>query len=176
MQHEDKEIVRKGLAALHIKNLASSKPPDISIEKTLDPIAQRAAQNIGLLLHDYLAALPTFEASLSDGDKLLKHWRKIMLEQPQRLAVAKNTHWHDDNTKAFWRDKIANHHKDLGITTHSFPDSWDDWRRASGAGHEIDKLVQLPAMQQKQWQDLIIQSRLHNQTVAFKSAPRTRYE
>ncbi len=163
MRHEDVNIVKKGVEALPIVN---SIPPLISIEKTLDPMAQRSAQNIGLLLHDYLQQLPSFDVSSDEGEKLLEHWREIMIEQPQRLAVAHQSHWHDESSKAFWHDKIASHHTDLGITSDSFPDAWDDWQRASGIGHNIGNIKQLSAMKQKQWQDLVIRSRLHKETVA----------
>jgi|CXWL01.1.fsa_nt_gi hypothetical protein len=160
MQHEDKDIVSKG-----VKSLSLSQPPLVSIEKTLDPMAQRSAQNIGLLLHDYIKQLPSFDVSHAEGEKLLEHWREIMTEQPQRLAVAHQSHWHDESSKAFWHDKIASHHADLGVTSDSFPDAWDDWQRASGIGHNINAIKQLPAMKQKQWQDLVIRSRLHNETM-----------
>ena len=160
MQNEDKDVVSQG-----VKGLSMTTSPSISIEKTLDPMAQRSAQNIGLLLHDYLSQLPSFEVSHAEGEKLLEHWREIMLEHPQRIAVAKHGHWHDDKSKAFWHDKIASHHTDFGITSDSFPDAWDDWQRASGIGHNIGNIRQLPAMKQKQWQDLIIRSRLHKETM-----------
>lgn len=161
LRHEDEDIVKKGMSAL-----AVSKPPQISIEKAIDPMAQRSAQNIGLLLHDYIKQLPSFDVSHADAEKLLEHWRKIILEQPQRLAYAKKTHWHDEQSKAFWHGKIAAHHNELGLTTDNFPDAWDDWQRASGIGHAIANAKQLPAMQQKQWQDLIIRSRLHKETMS----------
>lgn len=170
MQHEDASIVQKGLATLpvvlppNIKEKETSS--NISIEKSIDPMAQRAAQNIGLFLHDYINQLPSFDVSHADGEKLLKHWQKIILEHPQRLAVAKKSHWNDESCKAFWHEKIATHHTDFGITSDSFPDAWDDWQRASGIGHNTGNINQLPAMKQKQWQDLIIRTRLHNETMA----------
>ncbi len=167
MQHEDPEIVKKGLAGLTVTKPLISTPPAISIEKTLDPLAQRSAQNIGLLLHDYINQLPSFDVSNAEGEKLLKHWQEILLEQPQRLAEAKRTHWHDESSKAFWHDKIAGHHKEVGLTRENFPDSWDDWQRAAGIGHDIGSVKQLSAMHDKQWKDIMIRSRLHKQTMAL---------
>ncbi|MEK6746528.1 MAG: hypothetical protein AABY33_05810 [Pseudomonadota bacterium] len=160
MQHEDKSLVNKG-----VKTILKTQPPLVSIEKTLDPMAQRSAQNIGLLLHDYLQQLPSFDVSHAEGEKLLEHWREIMIEQPQRLATAHQSHWHDESSKAFWHDKIASHHTDFGITSDSFPDAWDDWQRASGIGHNVGNPKQLSVMKQKQWQDLVIRSRLHKETM-----------
>lgn len=160
VRHEDKALVEKGLKAI-----AFSGSPQVSIEKTLDPIAQRSAQNIGLLLHDYINQLPSFDVSHSEGEELLEHWRKIMLEQPQRLAYAKNVHWHDEQSRAFWHDKVADHHNEFGITPDNFPDAWDDWQRAAGTLHATSNLKQLPAMTHKQWQDLIIRARLHKETM-----------
>lgn len=171
MHHEDKELVKQGIANIAIPKNVTSSATAISIEKTIDPMALRAAQNIGLLLHDYLQQLPSFEVSHSDGEKLLEHWRKIILEQPQRLAIAKRTHWHDENTKAFWHNKIVSHQKDIGITSENFPDAWYDWQRASGIGHDIGNINQLQAMQQKQWQELMIRSRLHKETVRLWHEP-----
>ncbi len=171
IQHEDKDVVEKNVAKLIIQPSAkpiqiSAAPSSISIEKSIDPLAQKSAQNIGLLLQDYLKQLPSFDASDADGDKLLEHWREVMQEHPQRLAAAQKNHWHDDNSKAFWRDKIANHHTDFGIIADSFPDAWNDWQRASGVGYNIKDIKQLSAMKQKQWQDLIIRARLHKKTMA----------
>lgn len=168
MQHEDKHIVQKGIKALNIDQPPYPPPlsasPKISIEKSIDPMAQRAAQNIGLLLHDYINQLPSFDVSHADGEKLLEHWREVMLMHPQRLATTQQGHWHNESSKAFWHGKITSHHANLGITLDNFPDAWDDWQRASGIGHNIGNINQLPAMKRNQWQDLVIRSRLHKET------------
>ena len=175
MHHEDVRLVHQGIAALklnanakHIRHRIVSKfdsvPPLISIEKSLDPQVQRSAENIGLLLHDYLGQLQSFSPSATEGERLLEHWRRILLEHPQRLSVAKQSNWHDGKAKAFWQQRLRTHHMNLGIHPDAFPDAWDDWQRASGIGHDTGYLLQLPAMKQKQWQDLVIRSRLHHET------------
>jgi hypothetical protein len=110
MHHEDAFLLNKALENLKIKEHTSAPrhhistdAPRISIEKTLDPIVQRSVQNIGLLLHDYVNQLPAFDASNAETEKLLEHWREIMLEHPQRLATSHMSHGHDEKTKNFWR-------------------------------------------------------------------------
>ncbi len=164
MLHEDTETVKKTIAAIPV-NRPTSAPPKISIEKTIDPIAQRAAQNIGLLLHDYLNQLPSFDISHAESEKLLEHWRKVLLEQPHRLATAQQGHWHNDNSKTFWQNKIADHHAELGITPDNFIDSWDDWQRASGAGHSTGSINQLSAMKKKQWEETVMRARFHKEVM-----------
>lgn len=167
MLHEDKELVEKNLPLLPIiKPIVS---PLISIEKSIDPLVQLSAQNIGLLLNNYLQQLPSFDMSSAEGEALLNHWKHILSQQPQRLEVAKKSHWHDENSKSFWHDKIASYHTDFGITVDSFPDAWDDWQRASGVGHNTGNVKQLSAMRQKQWQDLVIRTRLHKETTLGSS-------
>lgn len=177
MVHEDAAIVKKGISALRLNSGAEilrhriigasdSVSPAISVEKSLDPQAQRSAESIGLLLHDYLAQLPSFTPSALEGEKLLEHWQRILLEHPQRMGVAKQSNWHDGKAKVFWQQRLINHHRNLGIRPDAFSDAWDDWQRASGIGHDTSYLLQLPAMKQKQWQDLVIRSRLHHETSA----------
>jgi hypothetical protein len=172
MHHEDTALVNKTLKNLTAKenintthHYISTNAPRISIEKTLDPIVQRSVQNIGLLLHDYISQLPTLDASSAETEKLLKHWREIMLKHPQHLATAHLSHWHDEKTKSFWRDKLQAHRKALGISPETMLDAWDDWQRASGIGHATGNPLQMQAMQHKQWHDLVIRSRLHHETV-----------
>ncbi len=175
IQHEDAAVVHRGIAALKLDDTAEalrhgiiSEPrdsvPGISIEKSLDPQVQRSAENIGLLLHDYLGQLPSFTPSTAEGERLLEHWRRILLEHPQRLSVAKQSNWHDEKAKAYWQQRLRSYHLKLGIHPDALPDAWDDWQRASGIGHDTGYLLQLPAMKQKQWQDLVIRSRLHHET------------
>lgn len=173
IHHEDAALVKKTLETLKSKEGASATrhtistdAPRISIEKTLDPMVQRSVQNIGLLLHDYVNQLPAFDASSAETEKLLEHWREIMLEHPQRLATAHLSRGHDEKTKNFWRDTLQAHSKVLGISPETMPDAWDDWQRASGIGHSTGNPLQMQAMQHKQWQDLVIRSRLHHETVA----------
>jgi len=160
MRHEDKEIVQKGVSSLQ----KIAPPPKITIEKSLDPMAARSAQNIGLLLHDYLQQLPEFEVAGSDENELLEHWRKVLLEQPTRLAIAKSSHFHDDSTKAFWHDTIAKHHEKLGLSKEELLGDWDNWQRMEGTQRNLPDLARLSAAKQKQWQDLVIRSRLHKES------------
>ena len=177
LHHEDATMVKKTLVNLK-PNVDSTAPrhhilteasPAISIEKTLDPIAQRSAQNIGLLLHDYISQLPSFDVSDPEARRLVEHWRKIMLEQPERLATAHLSHGHDEKTKNYWRDKLLAHSKALGLSPEVMMDAWDDWQRTSAIGHDIGNPLQKQAMQEKQWQDLVMRARLHHETVMRNS-------
>ena len=177
MYHEDTELVKKALRNLKIKenigttrHIISTDAPRITIEKSLDPMVQRSVQNIGLLLHDYIGQLPILDASTTEAEKLLEHWRGIMLEHPQRLATAHMSHGHDEKIKNFWRDKLQAYSKALGTFPETMIDAWEDWQRASGIGHTTGNPLQMQAMQHKQWQDLVIRSRLHNETKAREMA------
>ncbi len=172
IHHENTELVKEALKNLKVeeKNGApchtiSTDTSRISIEKTLDPMMQRSVQNIGLLLHDYVKQLPAYDVSSAETEKLLEHWREIMLEHPQRLVTAHLSHGHDVKTKNFWRDKFQAHSKALGISPETMLDAWDDWQRTSGIGHATGHPLQMQAMQQNQWQDLVIRSRLHHETM-----------
>lgn len=173
LHHEDAVMVRNALVhvqpdtsdAARRHHIVTESAPCISIEKTLDPMAQRAAQNIGLLLHDYISQLPSFDVSSAESKRLVEHWQKILLEQPQRLSTAHLSHGHDEKTKAFWREKLLAHSTALGISPEAMMDAWDDWQRASGIGHTTNHPLQQQAMQEKQWQDLVIRSRLHHETM-----------
>ncbi len=174
MHHENVVMVQNTLANVKPDHVAPrhhihADAPRISIEKTLDPIAQRSAQNIGLLLHDYMSQLPSFDVSDPEAMRLLEHWRKVMLEQPQRIATAHLSHGHDEKTKAFWRDKLLTQSKALGISPEVMMEAWDDWQRTSGAGHPIAHPLQQQAMQERQWQDLVMRARLHHETVMRNS-------
>lgn len=155
--HEDKTIVEKGLSTLPI--ITPKETSRITIEKSIDPISGRSAQNIGLFLHDYLQQLPHFEESSADGEKLLAHWRKLLLEQPIRLAEGKKTNWHNEKSRDFWQSKINSNHTNLGIRKENFSATWDDWMCASGATNVSEE--QLGKMNEKQWQDFVIRTRLH---------------
>ncbi len=170
LHHEDPALVKEVLRNLDNKedpaaprHHISEDAPRISIEKALDPMMQRSVQNIGLLLHDYMSQLPALDLSNAEAERLLKHWREIMTQHPQRLATVHLSHGHDEKTKNFWRDTLRAHSKDLGI---SHDATWDDWQRASGIGHTTGQPLQMQAMQRKQWQDLVIRSRLHQESKA----------
>lgn len=170
MHHEDKKLVEK--AAGTITQMKKVLPPSkITIEKALDPMAARSAQNIGLLLHDYLQQLPEFEVSHSDVDELLAHWRKVLMEQPKRMSTAQHSHFHDESTRAFWHDIVAAHHGNLGISHEELLGDWDNWQRMEGTQRNLQDLDRLSAAKKKQWQDLVIRTRLHQETTS-----RNRYD
>ncbi len=145
--------------------VVDAPPPAISIEKSLDPLLLRSVHNIGLLLHDYISQLPAYEVSSPEAERLVEHWRSILLEQPQRLATGHPSHWREPSVTAFWREKLVDHAKKLGVSPDVMMDAWDDWQRASGVGHATGHPLQVQAMQQKQWQDLVIRSRLHRESM-----------
>ena len=154
--HENAEIVDRGFAQL--QPLPKSTPPKISVEKSLDPIAQRSAQNIGLFLKDYLHQLPEYQATGGEGKKLLAHWKKLLLESPVRTAEGIKTNFHQDLSRNFWQDLVSGkepHH----ISKEEFHAMWDDWMRASGA-KDINP-ERLGKMDARQWQDFVVRTRLH---------------
>jgi len=171
MHHEDAAMVQKHLVNVNPRtdsaaprhHIATDIPPRISIEKSLDPMAQRSVQNIGLLLHDYIQQLPDFEITGGDAEKLIEHWRKIMLEYPERLASGHSSNWLHEKTKAYWQDRLSGRATVPTLSAAAFLDAWDDWERAAGAGHTTGAPAQLQAMQLRQWQDLVIRSRLHRE-------------
>lgn len=176
LARENRATVESGLSGLKpeapspshriISPSEAGDSPTISIEKTLDPMVQRSVQNIGLLLHDYISQLPAFTPGHPASEALLEHWRQLLLEQPQRLGTVKQTSWSDEKTKAFWRERLAHAHKQLSAG--QLPDAWDDWHRAAAIGHNVAHPLQLPAMYHKQWQDLVIRTRLHQETLFRK--------
>ena len=176
MHHEDTELVQAAVDALkrdaagegerhHIAELlnapviaAPANPSQagaetLSIEKSLDPLSQRSAENMGLLLHDYLYHLPTFRPSGSEGEKLLEHWRQILLEQPERMAVARQSYWNSPEAKEFWKHRLSQYRTDFGITHDMFPDFWEDWQRAAGAEHALMHPAEKGVSKERQWQD-----------------------
>lgn len=192
MHHEDKLLVsdaKKALRPVAMENMprhsviggsnvpipaptvirdAQREAPSVTIEKTMDPFTQRSAQNMELLIHDYMYHLPSYEAGSHEGEKLLEHWRKIIQEQPHRLAVAKSSYWNTPEAKAFWRQHLSTYRTDMGITADAFPE-WADWQRMAGvhindANREMRNPAQFSAAKARQWQDLVIRSRLHQIT------------
>ena len=170
-EREDTQLVRETLPALAPKHnadglrhrIVSDVPPLVSIEKTLDPALQRSVQNIGLLLHDYLHGLPGFDPSDPEAERLMRHWHEILLEQPDRLAASPASQWHEERLKNFWQNRLVHSARPPdapGITG-------DDWQRAAAAALNLRlSSAQRQAMQQRQWQDLVIRSRLHHETKA----------
>jgi hypothetical protein len=191
MHHEDKQLVsgaKNTLLATTLENTprhslvgvplptntlsldqdAQRSAPSVTIEKTIDPFTQRSAQNMQLLIHDYLYHLPSYEAGAHEGEKLLEHWRKIIQEQPHRLAVAKSSYWNTPEANAFWRQHLSSYRTDMGVTADAFPES-HDWQRMAGthihdSNYEVCHPAQFSATKARQWQDLVIRSRLHQIT------------
>jgi hypothetical protein len=172
LHHEDKELVKAGIMGFTVKAPLDRQkhhlilpdkiiaPPtapsgEISIEKDIDPSVSRSQQNIGLLIHDYLHKLPVYEPNSKEAALLLEHWRKILVEQPQRLAQAKTTYWHSEKAKEFWQERIRRTKPDHIIYM-------EDWEHSAGAPAPHPST--LGARQEKQWQDLVIRNRLHNLT------------
>lgn len=175
MQHENKQLVNAVQPTLALlpqpavrhQIVSLNKPENgktssgISIEKSIDPIALRATENIGLLLHDYVHQLPGADLPGEEGKALLTHWRDIMLEHPERLANAHLSHWHEARSKQFLQD-ILEHRHGKALHPDELSAAWKDWQRASAAGYATGKgYDQQQKMQHQQWQDLVMRTRLH---------------
>ncbi|MBY0406094.1 MAG: hypothetical protein K2Q01_00240 [Rickettsiales bacterium] len=157
LHKEDEALVKAGAPGLTVRRQQAA--PRIAIEKDIDPAISRSEQNMALLIHDYLETLPQFSASDQHSEALLEHWRKIILEQPQRLAEAHLDSWHNERSRAFWKEKLKHYDTSFGIHADAFPLAMDDWERSAGAG--IIPLKTLASLKTKQWQDLVIRERLH---------------
>lgn len=157
LHHEDKALVKAGASGLVRK---SDPSPLISIEKSIDPGIDRSTQNLGLLVADYIRMLPDYVPETEQAEALIKHWKKILLEQPQRLAEAHLDSWNSQHSRAFWHEHLRHFSTDMGITADHFPNAIDDWERAAGAPTPPIKVQGI--LKEKQWQDLVMRQRLHN--------------
>lgn len=180
-RHEDALLVQAGRAGVLISAPAGveshriagigvlPKPegdtPDISIEKAIEPLLERSAQNIGLLLHDYLSRLPTYHPHTSEGERLLAHWRHILDDQPRRLAVAQQSFWKSPESREFWKRQLARYRTEPDLSPEHFHVLWEDWQRAAAAEAALHP-AQQGTMKARQWQDLVIRSRLHQESKA----------
>ena len=157
LRHEDKNLLKAGLPGLVIETKASTSRS--AIEKDIDPAISRSQQNFSLLITDYLHTLPVYSSENEQTDALLAHWRKILLEQPQRLAESHMDSWNNERSRSFWHERLKCYKTDCGITSDYFPTTIDDWERS--AGSVVPPPEFLKAMQSKQWQDLVIRQRIH---------------
>lgn len=156
LHHEDKTLVTAGLQGLKVTRPSSA----VSIEKERDASISRSSQNFELLIKDYLHTLPDYTAETAQGEALLEHWRKIISEQPHRIAEAHLESWNNERSRHFWQERLSHYKTDFGIHADHFPTALDDWERA--AGTVIVPAKALGHMQEKQWQDLLIRQRIHN--------------
>ncbi len=157
MHHEDKTLLAEGLPGIRAKPAGSVHS---NIEKDLDPAIARSQQNFGLLVRDYLHTLPEYSSQTEAGEALLRHWRKILMEQPQRLAESHMDSWNNERSRHFWQDRLKHYHTDFGIHADHFPTAMDDWERSAGAVTPPPEALRI--MKTKQWQDLLIRQRIHN--------------
>lgn len=158
---EDKQIVQAGLPGLvmHPPGVANPIPAGV-LEKDIDPAIDRSRQNLGLLVKEYLATLPQYQAHTPESQALLEHWRKILQEQPERLSQAKLESWKHEHAGHFWRDRLNRYTAYVGTGPEHFPNPLDDWERS--AGSVPPPQFTLGAMKTKQWQDMVIRQRLHD--------------
>jgi hypothetical protein len=156
MHHEDKTLVQKAHPKI---SRTKSTSPQSHIEKSIDPAITRTGQNLDLLVRDYLHTLPGYESENHIGEALLEHWRKILQEQPKRIAEAHLESWNTERSRHFWHERLTQYHTDFGIHADHFPNALDDWERAAGTVPPPTKA--LAAMKTKQWEDLIIRQRIH---------------
>jgi hypothetical protein len=173
IHHEDKELVAKAERTLSLAPLTagprhaiSITPSDagsaISVEKSLDPLALRSAENIGLLMHDYVQQLPGLELPTAEGRKLLAHWREIMVRQPERFASAHLSQQDDERCRHMLEDALKHWHGPREVPEEDLSAAWEDWQRASAVGHESSwHGLQQQKMQTHQWQDLVMRTRLY---------------
>lgn len=150
LHHEDAALVKAGAPGL----IKTAPPPQSAIQKDADPAINRSSQNFGLLLHDYFKELPAYSAQNDAGEALLRHWRKILQEQPQRLAEAHFDSWNNERSRHFWLEHLKHHEQ-----SPHFPTVLDDWERS--AGTVTPPPVALGMMKTRQWQDLVIRQRIH---------------
>jgi|GEM_PF-2077450 len=168
LHHEDKALVKAGAAgiiaqpsgirhSLILPDSGADAAPRIAIEKDIDPGVSRSEQNLGLLIQDYLHSLPEYSAHTMEGEALLQHWRKILLEQPQRLAEAHMDSWNNERSRLFWKERLSHQasHLDDQII-HPV----DDWERSAGTLVPPTRILGL--IDSRRWQDLVIRQRLHN--------------
>jgi hypothetical protein len=174
LNHEDKSLVSAGAPGLVIKPSGeggghrlilpdsasgdSGVIPGSGIEKDMEP--SRAQQDFSLIIRDYLRGLPGFSAQNRQGEALLAHWRRILLEQPRRLAEAQLETWNDERFREFWKERLSHYSTDFGIGDGKGLFPADDWERA--AGTLVPSIDRLGGIKSKQWQDLVIRQRLHN--------------
>lgn len=173
LHHEDIELVEKGIEAVKPYEVAPKHSlilpgttgekqgdiPDISLEKTIDPQVMRSTQNVGLLLHDYLHTLPGYEIHGPEGERLLKHWEELLLQQPTRLAAGQLAHWHSPRAKAFWQERLKHGNAEKHLEALA-----KEWEKSSGAELASHPLSEGES-KGKQWQDLIIRQRLYHHTL-----------
>lgn len=176
LHHEDKTLVSAGVPGIvkdgggkHHRLIlpdtitggtdTSSAAPRVAIEKDMDPAISRSQQNLGLLMRDYLRSLPGYSAHSMEGEALLAHWRRILLEQPQRFAEAQMHSWSGERLRLFWQERLNRHKSEYDIDKDPIIHPVDDWERSAGAFVPPQKM--LGTMKSKQWQDLVIRERLH---------------
>ncbi len=167
LHREDKQLVDVGIGGFTVavpkedqkhKLIIPEAPDIVAIEKAIDPAVARSQQNMELLIHDYLHTLPVYVPSSKAAEQLLEHWRKIMLEQPQRIAEAKEAFWNSEKAKAYWQERLKHIHPDHIVYQ-------GDWELAAGTPVPPPEIQS--AMQQKKWQDLVIRQRLSAVTEYF---------
>lgn len=152
---EDAALVKQALSGFQRLEVRPSEV--LALEKSMDPSISRTEANIGLLVRDYLRSLPGFHASDHASQALVEHWRKLLLEQPRRLAEAHLESWNDERTQSFWKERLSHFRTDVpGV---DFQLDAEDWERAAGMPAVHPQL--LGHTKEKQWQDLVIRQRLH---------------
>lgn len=164
---ENKELVKAGIAQLTPREATAAArhkiilpgeetPPDlIAIQKDISPALSRSEENLGLLLHDYVHALPEYVANGKDAEALLEHWRSLLTEHPQRLAETHTSPWSSEHAHHFWQERLQHH--DPEKLRHQLTSQ--DWQLMAGAA-SVDK-SELGQLKVQQWRDLIIRNRMH---------------
>lgn len=168
LQHEDKELVKRvklqmALAPavkMDVSEQGTGDASEVSVEKVPDPLVFRSMQNVSLLVYDYIHQLPGAESSHEEGVQLINHWRTLVMHQPERIASAPNSHFHDERCKNFLQE-ILEHKYGKALPEGTLDAAWEDWRRASSAGSGINPQERRKKMQNRQWQDLVTRMRLH---------------
>lgn len=156
--HEDATLI----ADTETKLIAppTRRPPDattggIDIARLADPELNRNMQNMQLLVADWLHNLPYFDPDHAPTKRLVEHWQQVIRSQPERLASAQSF-WGNEKTRRFWQEMLARQQggeQGLDVT-------FDDWQKSAGT-HTIPHPLHLDRSTEKQWQDLVLRTRLH---------------
>lgn len=157
LQHEDKTLIDSGASGIVRK--ATDPTAVIGIEKSIDPAMDRTQHNFDLLVRDYLRMMPEYTPSCEHSQKLVEHWRKILAEQPHRLAQAHLESWPHEHSRHFWQQHLHHHANINDAASADVASALEHWEEL--VGNNRLPLAMQAAMKHKQWEELVMRQRLH---------------